>query len=485
MFLGFVHPGQQFAYERVETRIHDLISCGALRPGDRVPSVRAICRTDRVSKATAVQALSNLEAKSLISARPRSGFFVEAAFDLPLPSIEQPAKSPRLPSLSDDVAQVFREIHKPGIVAFGAGTPDPALLPVEAVARCVARAARNGTSGFGRYATEESEAGLRREIARRLAGEGCAVSPDEIVITGGCIEALNFALRAVASPGDTILVESPTYFGFLQMIESLGMKAIGVPATCDAGIDIDAFERSLKTHRVSACLLIPSFGNPHGACLAENAREEIAGIAAKRGIPIIEDGVYADLGFGERRPRALKSFGDSGNTILCGSLSKSLSPALRVGWAIAGRHAENVRRLKWISSISGPHVTALAAADYLRSEGFEKHLRGFRKTLHTQSLRISRAIAASFPQGTALSRPTGGYFLWVELPRNVDALALRDAALARGIGICPGPIFSLDGGFENFVRINCALPLDGSEEASIAILGSLARDLNVPAKRRL
>lgn len=323
---------------------------------------------------------------------------------------------------------------------------------------------------------------LRREVALRLARTGGEVTPDEIVITNGCMDALNISLRAVAKPRDTVLVETPTYFGLLQMIESLGMKTLGVPSACGEGLDVGAFERALKKHDIAACVLIPSFGNPHGANLSEDGRQGVVDIARKHGVPIIEDDIYGELGFEDPQPRPLKSLPGAKDVLLCGSLSKSLSPALRVGWAVAGRHAENVRRLKWITSITTPHVTALAAADYLRSGGFDRHLRALRRTLETQMCRVSNAIARSFPQGTALSRPSGGYFLWTELPRHVDSLKLRDAAMEKNISICPGPIFSVEGEFRHFIRLNCALALDGKVLRAIETLGGIACRLNAAGR---
>ncbi len=467
-----------FAYERVEARIGSMIAGGVLRPGDRVPSVREICQTENVSPATAIQALTNLEAKSLIQAKPRSGFYVRSLSCLPLPSPPEGPLRPQSPRLSDDVARVFRDLQRQGVIPLGAGSPDTSLLPTDEIARCVSRAARQFSSGFGEYPKFETDLSLRKEIALRLTRAGCSVSTDEVIITNGCMDALNLALRAVASPGDTVIVESPTYFGLLQMIESLGMKAISVPSTCNEGIDLGAFERAVSRYKVAACVLIPSFGNPHGANLPPERREALASIAAKRGIPIIEDDIYGELAFDNQRLAPLKAFGDPANTLLCGSLSKSLSPSLRVGWVAAGRFAENVQRLKWISCIATPHFTAKAAADYLQSGGFDRHLRGLRKVLETQMCRVSNTIAQSFPQGTALSRPSGGYFLWVELPWRVDAIALRDRAFQLGISICPGPIFSVSDEFKNFIRLNCAMKWDAGIENAIQTIGRLANDLN-------
>lgn len=378
------------------------------------------------------------------------------------------------------MARVFREVQQPGTIPLGAGTPDPALLPTAEVARCVARAARLHAGQFGSYPLFDADLALRREIALRLARSGAEVSPEEIVITHGCMDALNLSLRAVAQPGDTVLVETPTYFGLLQIIASLGMKAVGVPATCDDGLDLAFFEKALKAHRIAAAVLIPSFGNPHGANLTEERRQAVVDLARRRGVPVIEDNIYGELGFGATQPRPLKAMRGAGDVLLCGSLSKTLSPGLRVGWVAGGRHAENVRRLRWISSVATPHVTALAAAEYLRSGGYDRHLRALRRTLETQMGRVSNAIARSFPQGTGLSRPTGGYFLWVELPWRIDALALRDAAIPHRISLCPGPIFSTEGEFRNFLRLNCALALDEAVLRAIQTIGGLAHKLNAP-----
>ncbi len=464
---------QPFAYEVVEARIESLITGGALGSGDRVPSVREICRTHRVSVATAVQALSNLEAKSLIRAKPRSGFYVQPIHQLPLPTASPVQLRPQKLKISEDVARVFEDIRFPGAVPLGAGVPDPALLPAEEVARCVARAARLHAKGFGEYPRCETDLSLRKEIALRLGRAGCSVPVDELVITNGGMEALNLAVRSVASPGDTILVESPTYFGILQMIESLGMKAISVLSTCDTGIDLHAFEQAVTRYRVAAAILIPSFSNPHGACLGDKERLALTEIAERHRVPVIEDDIYGELGFEGVRPKPLKGFGDSRNTLLCSSLSKCLSPSLRVGWVAGGRFTENVRRLKWITSIATPHATAKAAADYLHSGGFDRHLRRFSKSLSANAARLSNSIASCFPEGTSLSRPRGGYSLWVGLPPGVNSLVLRDAAIKRGISICPGPIFSTHEEFQDCVRLNCAMVWGPRLQDAVRTLGEL------------
>lgn len=468
------------AYERVEQRLRLLIQRGTLRPGDRMPSIREICRTEKVSPGTAVQALSNLEACSLVRARPRSGFYVEAPLVLPVPVPDPGAMKPVKPGVSEDAARVFLDLARPGNVALGAGVADSSLLPAEEIARSVARAARLGAPHFARYTGAAVDLPLRREVARRLALRGCSAGPEEIVIAHGCMEAVNLSLRAVARPGDTVIVESPTYFGLLELIENLGMKALPVPSATDCGLDLAALEKALRRYRVAACLLIPSFGNPNGALMPQSRRDELGRLLARHEVPLIEDDIYGELPFEGDSPRPVKAGSHALDTLLCGSLSKTLSPDLRIGWVAAGRRVEDVRRQRWISSIATPSVTTRAACDYLQSGHYDRHLRSFRRLLGTQMSRISHAVAGAFPPGTAMSRPRGGYMLWVELPRRVDALALRDAALREKISICPGPIFCAEGGHRHFIRLNCALPWNSVLQKALETLGSLASELNAP-----
>jgi DNA-binding transcriptional MocR family regulator len=345
------------------------------------------------------------------------------------------------------------------------------------VARAVSRAARQSVPEFGRYALGAADLAFRQEIAKRLARCGCMVSPEEIVVTNGCMEALNLAVRAVAAPGDTVAVESPTYFGILEMIESLGMRSLAVPTTCRLGLDLDVFEKSLRKFRVSACLFIPSFGNPNGACMSNERRERLSAILEKRGIPLIEDDIYGDLHFDEERPRPVKAFGDGAAKMLCGSFSKTLSPGLRLGWVAAGRHAEDVRRLKLISSIATSQIISRTGQEFLQSGTYDRHLRRLRRNLENQVKKAAGTVFQSFPEGTAVSRPRGGYFLWVELPGHIDSMQLRDAAKKRRISICPGPIFSTEPGFRNYLRLNCAIRWGTDAERAIWTLGEMARDI--------
>jgi DNA-binding transcriptional MocR family regulator len=291
------------------------------------------------------------------------------------------------------------------------------------------------------------------------------------------MEALHLCLRAVAVAGDTIAVESPSYYGILQLIESLGMRVLEIPGNPGTGLDLDFLETSLRQHRVKACLAVPTFSNPLGALMPDDAKKSLVRMLAQREIPLIEDDIYGDLFFGEVRPRPAKAFDRDGLVMLCSSFSKTIAPGYRVGYTAPGRFRERVERLKFAQTVATSTLPQMAVADFLDTGGYERHLRRLRHALADQVGRVSDAIAVSCPPGTRVSRPRGGFVLWVELPPGKSALELHTRALERGISIAPGPIFSAKQRFSNCIRVSCGFPWSDVLERSIQTLGRLAAEM--------
>jgi DNA-binding transcriptional MocR family regulator len=291
------------------------------------------------------------------------------------------------------------------------------------------------------------------------------------------MEALHLCLRAVAKAGDTIVLESPAYYGALQLIESLGMRAIEVPANAGTGMDLPLLHEALKRHPVKACLSVTTFSNPLGALMPDEAKRELVRMLARRDVPLIEDDIYGDLHFDGARPRPARSFDRSGLVMLCGSFSKTLAPGYRVGYVAPGRYRDIVERLKFAQSIATATLPQMAIADFLENGGYERHLRRLRRSIADQVGRVSDAVAEHFPEGTRISRPRGGFLLWVEMPHGKSALVLHDRALAKGVSIAPGPIFSAKQRFSSCLRLSCGWPWSPRVEEAIRTLGALARDL--------
>ena len=302
---------------------------------------------------------------------------------------------------------------------------------------------------------------------------GCTLSPEEIVMTCGCQEALNLGLRAVARPGDTIAIESPTYYGILQIIESLGMKACEIPTFPRHGVCLDELVKRLDSCRIKACVFSLNYSNPLGSCMPDEKKRRLVKILAERQIPLIEDDLYGNLSHSPQRPKTAKAFDREGLVLLCDSFSKTLAPGSRVGWTAPGRFRTQVEHLKFISSIGTPTLSQMAIAEFLANGGYEHHLRKLRRIYAEQVQLVTEAITRYFPEGTKVTRPTGGYVLWVELPPPVNSLELFHRAMAEKISIAPGPIFSPQQKYQNFIRLSCGSRWTEAADQALLKLGQI------------
>ncbi|MDX1549115.1 MAG: PLP-dependent aminotransferase family protein, partial [Lysobacter spongiicola] len=308
---------------------------------------------------------------------------------------------------------------------------------------------------------------------RYLLG-GMQVDADGIVVTNGALEALNLCIGAVTSPGDAVLVESPCFYATLQILERRRLQAIEVPTHPREGIDLDAVETAISRHRPRACWVMSNFQNPLGASMPVQRKRELVELLARHGIPLVEDDVYAELYFGRERPVPAKAFDREGLVMHCSSFSKSLAPGHRIGWVAGGRFTARIARHKLTTTLNTNVPSQLALSHYLQRGGFDRHLRRLRRTLAEQQAQCLGAVGRHFPRGTRVTRPAGGYFLWLELPEGTDALAVQRRAAAEGISVAPGPMFSASRGFGHCLRLNCGHPLDARAQAALATLGRLS-----------
>ncbi|MDR3415806.1 MAG: PLP-dependent aminotransferase family protein [Nevskia sp.] len=463
-------------YQDLVGEFSGLIEQGVLKPGEKLPSVRALCISRRLSQSTVLQAYHHLEDRGLIEARPRSGYLVGAWWKQ-LPREPAGARAPRAATavdVADLVFDVLEATRQRRMVPLGSAFPSPLLFPLPRLAQLLGQVARRLDPWATVTDLPPGSWELRRQIARRYLLAGAQVKVEEIVITSGAMEALNLCLQAVTEPGDIVAVDSPTFYGALQALQRRGLKALEIPSDPRDGVKLDQLERMLERHPVRACWFMNSFQNPLGGCMPEAQRQRLVTLLAARGIPLIEDDVYSELYFGREPPRPAKAYDRAGLVLHCGSFAKCLAPGYRVGWAAPGRYADAVARLKFTASISTNVPAQEAIARYLGEGGFEHHLRRLRQALQAQQNRMLQAIGQHFPAGTRVSRPRGGYFLWLELPATVDALELHRQAAERDISIAPGPMFSSRGQFGHCIRLNSGHPWSGEIEAAIRSLGRLA-----------
>lgn len=465
-------------YQQLADRLAAMIQARSLRPGDRMPSVRAFSRQQRVSVPTALHAYATLESRGHIEARPKSGFFVRARQADALPSPTTPRMQPKRTDGAglDPMESMMADLAVPASVPLGAALPGPDLLPARALQRAMSAIARRSPAPLVTYDTLPGAPALRQVLARRSLDWGCNLTPDDFIVTTGCTEALSLALSAVCERGDTVVVESPTYFGIARMLRDMGLHALPVPVAAGAGLDVDRLAQVLRRTRVAACILIPNFHNPVGCLMTDVQKRAVVGLLATYGVPLIEDDIYGDLQHEGARPRCMKADHEAG-TMLCGSFSKTLAPGLRVGYIAPGAWYQRVIALKRARTLASATLPALAVADMVRNGGYDRHLRAMRRALRDRVQRVRNAVAETFPEGTAISRPEGGFVLWVELPRQVDALQLFALARDAGISIAPGALFGASGGFEHYVRLNCGHPWSPRLARAIETVGRLAAGL--------
>lgn len=469
-----IHPSEEKnLYEQIADRIQRLIAEGTLQAGDRLPSVRKLHEQWSVSISTVLEAYRLLEDRGLIAARPQSGYYVKALLATPNEP-QQSAPSPKAHHVDNSLGfRVMVSIRDSQTIKLGAAIPSMELLPLAALNRLTGQVLRQHQVSAHVYDAPPGCEPLRHEVARRLMDAGCSVTPDEIVTTNGTFESVFLSLRAVTQPGDTVALESPTYYGLLEALEILHLKALELPTHPRDGLSLLHLETMLQKKRIAACAVVSNFSNPLGTCMSDTKKQNLVELLARYEVPLIEDDIYGDLYFEGTRPKALKAFDREGLVLYCSSCSKTLSPGLRVGWGVAGRYQAKVEQLKWVINQTTAIAPQLTVAAFLANGGYDRHLRQLRRAYQSQMLRMTQAICDYFPPETCVTRPNGGHILWLELPEGFDSLALYETALLHNISIAPGIIFSSSSSYGNCFRLNCGLPWSDTIDQAMQTLGEL------------
>jgi DNA-binding transcriptional MocR family regulator len=464
-------------YAELADSLQNLIEQGTLRPGHRVPSVRIMSRQRDVSIATVLQAYTVLENRGYLEARPQSGYYVRPRTPgiAPEPRMAKPMAKPSYVGVNDLTAEVMEYALRNDYVPLGSACAHHSLFPTKKLARMLGSVARRDPSLIGRSGMNWGYEPLTREIARRYLQAGVPIGHDELVVTDGCTEALNLCLRAVAKPGDTIAIETPAYFGFLEIIQALGLRALEIPTCSRQGVCLDALRDAIAQNDVKAVMVMPNFHNPLGSLMPDEKKQRLYELLAEHDLPAIEDDIYGDTHFDDVRPKPLKAWDRDGRVMLCSSFGKTLAPGFHVGWTAPGRYLERVRRLKFTNTMGTPVILQKTLAEFLRDGGYDHHLRSLRRAYCAHLAQFIQAAKRSFPEGTRFSRPQGGNYLWVEFPSKVDTLVLRREALKHRINTAPGSLFSVKDRYRNCLRLSCSQPWSAEIEAAIRTLGDLAK----------
>ena len=465
----------EFLYRQVIDLISENIESGTLKSGDRLPSLRRMSKHIGVSIPTVRQAYIELERQRRVKSRPQSGFYVQGisanALVRPSPRF-RPSVKPSPVIGRSLIERVYDGLYQPNVVPFGIANPCMAKPAAKGLHRAMKRVMSRAADRSISYAPTNGEEGLRRQIAYRyLDTVGSNIEPDDICITNGGQEALLIALQAVAKQGDIIAVESPTYHGLIELIDSLGMLAIEVETCPEDGVMPDSLRKTLEAHSVKACLFSTTLNNPLGVSMSEDKRKELVQIIDEHDVCLIEDDVYGELLFDGHRPRPAEVYSRSGRVLTCGSFSKTAAPGYRIGWLAAPRHMSEVIRLKRAYSCSSGLLQQLTLTEFMASGDYDRHLKTLRPVLQCNAERMSALVTQFFPASTRTSKPVGGSVLWLELPQAVDAEQLFDEALKAGISTAPGKIFSPCTRYRNFVRLSFGQPWSEQVDKSMEWLG--------------
>jgi DNA-binding transcriptional MocR family regulator len=466
-------------YLQVAGGIEKMINEDVLKIGDKLPSVRMLSEEYGISMGTAFQAYYHLEGKGLIESRPKSGYYVRFTIKRfpSLPKQLKPSPVSHDVSVNEMINSIFFDLSADDVINFAVAVPDASILPAAKLNKSVVYALRNSKDHCINYELPQGNTELRKQIAKLAFNWGGKVDADEVVVTNGCLEAITMCLRSVTKPGDTVAIECPTYFGIYQACENLGLKVVEVSSCTINGIELDCLQKAIDKCSIKACIVVPNFNNPLGSCMPDENKKKLVEMITKHNIPLIEDDIYGELYFGKSRPKTCKYFDKKGLVMYCSSLSKSLTPGYRIGWAIPGKFFEQVKQIKRMSNISSPSLTQAAVAHFLKIGRYEYHLKNLRKALHTQCLRYMQAIIEYFPNDTKISRPHGGFVLWLELNKKINSFKLRTEAMQYKISVVPGKIFSASCNYSNFIRISFGKPWNDDIDYGLMMLGKLIKKM--------
>ncbi|MBN9484206.1 MAG: GntR family transcriptional regulator [Bacteroidetes bacterium 43-93] len=470
---------EEHMYLHVAGNIEQQIMDNVLTIGDKLPSVRVLSKQHGVSISTTLQAYYHLEGKGLIESRPQSGYYVRfnpSRFPDRLEKSNPPltAKNKNVEAI---ISEVYDDFVMPGIVRFSLSVPAPEILPLAKLNKSMVQAMKDLPGGGTAYEHVQGNTVLRTQVARWTRQWNGDLTADDLVTTAGCMNAISYCLMAITKPGDTIAVESPVYFGMLRFAQSIGLKVIELPTDPETGVDPDDVKKALQKHNIKAVFFVSNFSNPLGYCMPDEQKEAMVKLLSKHGIPLIEDDLYGDVFFGKQRPKPCKSFDEEGNVLWCSSISKTLAPGYRVGWVAPGKYLEKIKRLKLYHSITSATTQQAAIANFLSTGRYEHHLRKMRQTLHSNSLQFIRAIGEYFPEGVKMSNPKGGFILWMEMDKKIDAYHLYQEAMLHKISIAPGSMFTLQDRYRNCMRLSYGMQWTPQVDRALKKLGGLVKEM--------
>jgi len=464
-------------YLQIRERISHLIKSGALKSGDRLPSIRSLAESLQVNKLTIIEAYSVLEADGIVSARQGSGYFVNSISlqSTKLESTFSPAQNvtilePGKSSFYDMYTPLVQAKTQPGVINLGYGYPHPPK-DINLIARRALR--QENPDIFFSHDMPQGQLTLCRQIAQMLVQQGLEVFPEDLIITNGSQQGLSLAINYYVKSGDWVIVEAPTYYGAISILENLGAKIIGIPMTAE-GINLELLEQYLYSHRPKLIYTISTFHNPTGLTTTQAHRQELLALAEKYECPILEDNAYEGLNF-QPVPAPIKALDKNDLVTYLSTFSKTLMPGLRVGYmVVTGKHYQAIIERKLLHDLHTSSISQAIVSEYLASGHYRRHLSRLRPDNLQSRNTMLQALEREFPEEARWTVPTGGLFLWVQLPDDIPIQAIRNEAFAQNVYLACGSAFFPDKQGYPAMRLTFCLPQEEIEQG-ISIVGKLLK----------
>lgn len=473
-----------YKYEIFTSVFEDQIRNRILSHGQRLPSVREIKSKYHLSTSSVQSGFDDLMMKGLVESHPRSGYFVAYSTDnngsqlkTDLPEVV------RDPVFAENVMLTSARNKPSEVSSFNAAAPGDLLIPQKLILRTMQEVIREKGAALLRYYPSNGLPELRMQISNQMAAHGCLFNPEELIITDGALQALTIALGAVTQPGDIVAVESPCVFSVLEAVTNLGLKTIEIPVHYQNGFDTDYLNKVCRSNDVRAVVVTPNFNNPTGIAMTDFAKKDLLEVATRFQIPVLENDIYGDLYFGEKRPRCIKSFDHSGLVMTYSSFSKTLAPGIRLGWLDTGRFYSRSEKARFALGRSVSPVYQELMLKLLQGNSYNRHLRSFRKKLSLQAAELLNALRKNFPHDSYFHPPQGGYSIWGRLAEGTDMKAFFDYCDRNRILFTPGNTFSLTEEYAHHFRIVFADRITPESLVLLENAGRKAKELSAQKRK--
>jgi DNA-binding transcriptional MocR family regulator len=454
--------------EQLALSLKHLIETGTWKLHEKLPSLRQQAETSGFSLITVMNAYQELEAQGLIYSKEKLGYFV-AENPLQVALAKKVVLNEKI-EINSLVFRYLKSIQSEKIVPLGSAFPNSQLLYSPKLMQTLAQQAKHRISYEQTPSLPPGNYELRKQIAQRYCMQGIPTDPSDIVITSGGLDALNLSLKAMTQAGDYILLQETIFYGAWQAAENLGLKVITIPEHPEHGLDLEAFKKAITTYPIKVCLLMLNSHNPIGFTVNEDIKFELAKLLHEHEIYLIEDDVYEELYYDQKKPLSMKYYDQQNLVLHCSSFSKTLGAGFRVGWVYAGKFSEHIQHVQLMSTISVNSFIQNALADYLTHRHYEKHLKSLRNTLKRLKNQYYQYLIKALPEDCQVSYYPSGYFLWITLPEHIDSSRIYEKLILNDIGVAPSILFYRKNKKQNHIRINCSFEMNDEMIKKLDIL---------------